>query len=245
MEIYNLIRLYGDNFIPVFIRVAVMLGFIPFIGARMTPIVVRIGIALAITLLVLPVVEITNRNLVESIFEGFFMGMAMGLSARIILSAIEIASQWINLQLGLGMASVFNPLVGESLGPLTFFYTLLGMVIFFLLDMHHYFLEAIIRSFQVTAIRYETIYQGIIEHSKIMFPLALKIAAPILLVQMIINISMGLVSKVMPQANIFFVTVPLNIFSGLLFIVITIPIMLAVIARYFINVKDALQVITR
>ncbi|MCX8069302.1 MAG: flagellar biosynthetic protein FliR, partial [Thermodesulfovibrionales bacterium] len=94
-------------------------------------------------------------------------------------------------------------------------------------------------------IRYETIYQGIIEHSKVMFPLAFKIAAPILLVQIIINLAMGLVSKVMPQANIFFVAVPLNIFSGLLFIVITIPIMLAVTARYFLNIKDAIQVITR
>ncbi|MCX8070504.1 MAG: flagellar biosynthetic protein FliR, partial [Thermodesulfovibrionales bacterium] len=128
MEIYNLIRLYGDNFIPVFIRVAVMLGFIPFIGARMTPVVVRIGIILAITLLVLPVIEIKSEDLVKSIFEGFFMGLAMGLAARVVITAIEIASQWINLQLGLGMASVFNPLVGETLGPLTFFYTLLGMI---------------------------------------------------------------------------------------------------------------------
>ncbi|HIJ59110.1 MAG TPA: flagellar biosynthetic protein FliR [Nitrospirae bacterium] len=222
-----------------------MLSFIPFIGAKMTPVIMRIGLALSITLLVLPVIEIKSENLVKAIYEGIFMGIAMGLSARIIITAIEIASQWINLQLGLGMASVFNPLVGESLGPMTFFYTLLGMMLFFLLDMHHHFLEGIIRSFQVTQVRYETIFHGIIEHNKIMFPLAFKIAAPILLVQMIINIAMGLISKVMPQANIFFVAVPLNIFLGLLFILITIPIMFAVTARYFINIKEALQVITR
>ncbi len=245
MELYDLITLYSDRFIPVFIRIAVMLGFIPFIGARMTPMIVRIGFALALTLLVLPVAEVRTDNLMGAVLEGMFMGLSMGLAARIILTAIEMASQWINLQLGLGMASVFNPLVGETLGPITFFFTLLGMLIFFMLDLHHYYIEAIIRSFEVTSVRYEGIFQGIIEHSKIMFPLALKIAAPILLVQMLINIAMGFVSKVMPQANIFFVAVPLNIFSGLFFIILSIPVMLAVAARYFINVKDAISVITR
>lgn len=245
MDIYNLIVTYSDNFIPVFIRVSIMLAFIPFIGARMTPVVVRIGIALALTLLLLPVVKVNTENLLLSVFEAFFIGLAMGLSIRIIISAIEMAAQWINLQLGLGMATIFNPLVGEALGPLTFFYTLLGMVVFFMLDMHHYFIEGIMRSFEITTIRYTSIFQGIIEYSKVMFPLAFKITAPVLLVQMIINIAMGFVSKVMPQANIFFVALPLNIFSGIFFIILSIPIMLAVVARYFINIKDALQVITR
>ncbi|MCX8028110.1 MAG: flagellar biosynthetic protein FliR [Thermodesulfovibrionales bacterium] len=245
MDIYNLIVTYSDNFIPVFIRVSIMLAFIPFIGARMTPVVVRIGIALALTLLLLPVVKVNTENLLLSVFEAFFVGLAMGLSIRIIISAIEMAAQWINLQLGLGMATIFNPLVGEALGPLTFFYTLLGMVVFFMLDMHHYFIEGITRSFELTHIRYSSIFQGIIEYSKVMFPLAFKITAPVLLVQMIINIAMGFISKVMPQANIFFVALPLNIFSGIFFIILSIPIMLAVVARYFINIKDALQVITR
>ncbi|MFQ3573135.1 MAG: flagellar biosynthetic protein FliR [Thermodesulfovibrionales bacterium] len=245
MDIYNLIVTYSDNFIPVFIRISVMLMFIPFIGARMTPIVVRIGVALALTLLLLPVVKVNSENLLLSVFEAFFVGLSMGLTVRVVLSAIEMAAQWINLQLGLGMASIFNPLVGEALGPLTFFYTLLGMVVFFMLDMHHYFIEGIIRSFDITSVRYSSIFQGIMEYSKIMFPLAFKITAPVLLVQMIINIAMGFVSKVMPQANIFFVAVPLNIFSGLFFIILSIPIMLAVIARYLINIREALQVITR
>lgn len=245
MEIYNIILSYSDNFIPVFIRISVMMLFIPFIGARMTPVIVRVGIALALTLLVLPVVKINSENLLISVFEGFFIGLSMGLSVRIIISAVEMAAQWMNIQLGLGMATIFNPLVGDALGPLTFFYTLLAMVVFFLLDMHHYFIEGIIRSFEITSVKYSSIFHGILEYSKIMFPLALKITAPVLLVQLIINIAMGFVSKVMPQANIFIVALPLNIFSGLFFIILSIPIMLAVLARYFINAREALQAITR
>ncbi len=245
MELYNLIQLYSDRFIPVFVRVSLMLAFVPFIGARMTPMVVRLGLALAMTLLVLPVAEVRTDNMLVAIFEAFFVGLSMGLTVRVILTAIEMASQWINLQLGLGMASVFNPLVGETLGPITFFYTLLGMIIFFLLDLHHSFIEGIIRSFELSHIRFSSIFQGIVEHSKLMFPLAFKIAAPILLVQIIINIAMGFVSKVMPQANIFFVAVPLNIFLGIFFIILSIPIMVAVAARHFINVKEAIQVIVR
>lgn len=245
MELYNLINLYSERFIPVFVRVSIILAFIPFISARMTPMIVRIGLALALTLLLLPVAEIKTDNMVLALIEAAFVGLSIGLVARVIIVAIEMASQWINLQLGLGMAAVFNPLVGETLGPITFFFTLLGMLVFFMLDLHHYYIEAIVRSFEITSARHEGIYRSIVEHSKLMFPLAFKIAAPVLLVQLIINIAMGFISRVMPQANIFFVALPLNIFSGLFFLILSIPIIIIVVAQYFMNVKDAISVIAR
>lgn len=245
MELYNLIHTYSEKFIPVFIRVAVIISFIPFIGSRMTPIVVRAGLAIALTLLLLPVVNVNIENPVKAIFEAIFIGAAIGLIARIIIGAVETAAQWMDLQMGMGLAAVFNPLLGGQFGPLSIFYSLLAMGLFFILDIHHYFIEGIVRSFNVSDIQYAGIFNAVLQLNSILFPLALKIAAPVILVHMLIYISMGFLSKVFPQANIFFVSFPLLIMSGLFFAALSMPLVLTVVSRAFMNVRDAIMVFTR
>jgi flagellar biosynthetic protein FliR len=245
MELYNLINTYSEKFIPIFIRVAVILSFIPFIGARMTPIMVKAGIAIALTLLLLPVVDVKIDNPVKAVFEAFFLGVAIGMTARIILGAIEMAAQWMSIQMGLGVAGVFNPQFGEVLGPLSLFYTILAMGIFFILDIHHYFIEGIVLSFAVSEVYYSGIFDSIIKLNSLLFPLAFKIAAPVIFVQVLIHLAMGFLSKVLPQANIFFVSFPLLIFGGIIFMALSLPIVFTVISKAFINVKDAIMVFTR
>jgi len=245
MELYNLINIYSEKFIPIFIRVAVIISFIPFIGSRMTPVAVRIGLAIAITLLLLPVVNISVENPARAIFEAFFIGAAMGLMVRIIIGAVETAAQWIDMQMGIGLATVFNPMIGAQIGPLGLFYSLLSMGLFFVLDIHHYLIEGIVRSFDVTNVQYTGIFNSILKLNSILFPLAFKIAAPVLLVQILIHVSMGFLSRVFPQANIFFVSFPLLIFSSIFFVALSIPIVLTVISRAFMNVRDAIMVFTR
>jgi flagellar biosynthetic protein FliR len=240
MELYNLINTYAEKFIPVFIRVAVILSFIPFIGARMTPIMVRAGLAIALTLLLLPVANVKTESPVKAIFEAFFIGSAIGLTARIILGAVETAAQWMSIQMGIGVAAVFNPMFGEQLGPLSLFYTLISMGLFFTLDMHHYFIEGIARSFDISSIQYKGIFDSIIKLNSILFPLAFKIAAPVILVQVLINLAMGFLSRALPQANIFFISFPLLIASGIIFMALSLPLVLMVVSKAFMNVKDAI-----
>ncbi len=245
MELYNLINTYSEKFIPIFIRVAVIFFFIPFIGARMTPMLVKVGFALALTLLLLPVVQVRFENPVKAIFEAVFIGSAVGLAVRIILGAVETAAQWINIEMGFGAAAIFNPLFGEQLGSLSLFYTILSMGIFFMLDIHHYFIEGIVRSFDVGEIRYKGIFDSIIKLNGVLFPLAFKIAAPVLLVQVLINIAMGFISRALPQANIFFISMPLLIFAGIVFVVLSLPLTFMIITKAFTHVKDAIMVFTR
>ncbi|MEW5744014.1 MAG: flagellar biosynthetic protein FliR [Nitrospirota bacterium] len=245
MELYNLINLYSEKFIPIFIRIAIMLSFIPFIGGRTTPIMARGGIALALTLMLLPVVRVETENQVRAIFEAVFIGIAMGLAARIILGAVEMAGQWMSLQMGLSAAAIFNPQFGEVLGPLSLFYTLVSMGLFFILDMHYYFIEGIVRSFDVRVVQYEGIFSAIIKLNSFLFPLAFKIAAPIILVQLLVNLAMGFLSRALPQANIFFISMPLLIVMGIVFIALSLPLTFMVISKGFMHVKDALMAFTR
>ena len=245
MELYNLVNAYSEKFIPVFIRVSVMLAFIPFIGARMTPVTARIGLALALTLLLLPVVDVKVDNPVRAIFEAFFIGTAIGLTARIILGAIEMAAQWMSILMGFGAAAIFNPQFGEILGPLSLFYSLVSMGLFFIFDIHHFFIEGIVRSFAVSSIHYNGVFEAVIKLNSLMFPLAFKIAAPVMLVQVLANVAMGFLSRALPQANIFMISFPLLIFLGFFFMVVSMPFMTMVTAKSFMHVKDAIAVFTR
>ncbi|MCL4490681.1 MAG: flagellar biosynthetic protein FliR [Nitrospirae bacterium] len=245
MELYNLINTYAEKFIPIFIRVSVMLAFIPFIGAKTTPVMVRLGLSVALTLLLLPVVEVKMDSPVKAIYEAFFIGTAIGLAARIILGAIEMAAQWMSIEMGLGVAAIFNPQFGEVLGPLSLFYSLASMGIFFIFDIHHYFIEALVRSFDMTSIHYNGIFDSIIKLNSLLFPLAFKIAAPVMLVQVLVNLGMGFLSRAIPQANIFIISFPLLIFLGVFFLVVSMPFMIAVMAKAFIHLKDAIMVFTR
>jgi len=71
MEFYNIVNIYADKFIPIFIRVMVMLAFIPFIGSTTTPVIVRTGIGLALTLLLVPIVNVNMEDPMRAVFEAF------------------------------------------------------------------------------------------------------------------------------------------------------------------------------
>lgn len=245
MELLNLINIYGEKFVPVFIRVAVMIAFIPFIGAQQTPVMIRAALALALTMMLLPVVNVDMTDPVRAVFEAFFIGAAIGLIIRIITGAIEMAAQWISIESGMTAAAVFNPLFSETLGPLSVFYSLASMVLFFLFDAHFYVIEGLVRSFDITSVHYKSIFGSVIKMNVFFFPLAFKIAAPILLVQTLTYIALGFLSRAMPQTNIFFVSFPLIITLSLIFIILALPASITVIAKGFMNVKDAIMVITR
>ena len=70
MEFYNIVNIYADKFIPIFIRVMVMLAFIPFIGSTTTPVIVRTGIGLALTLLLVPIVNVNMEDPLRAVFEA-------------------------------------------------------------------------------------------------------------------------------------------------------------------------------
>ena len=245
MEFYNIATLYADKFVPIFIRVMVMLAFVPFLGSTNTPVAVRASLGFAITILLIPVVTVNQDNALKSLFEAFFIGAALGLMIRLVMGAIETAAQWMSISMGLGVASVFNPQFGEVLGPLSLFYSLMGMGLFFILDIHHYFIEAIVRSFELTSVNYDGIFGAIIKLNAIFFPLAFKIAAPIFLVQVLVNLSMGFLSRAMPQANIFFVSFPLLIAAGIIFMALSLGFMFMVMTKSFVNFKDAAMLMVR
>lgn len=226
------------NFIPVFIRVSIILFFLPYIGSRTVPIIFRFFFALSVSLAIMPLIPVKEENLFISLFNAVVFAMAIGLMVRVIIAAVEIASQWMSMQIGFTIANVFNPQFGELMGPVSIFYEMFTIALFFSLDLHLSFVEMMVKSFEFPA---KFSFSGnIISFSYIMFPLAFKLAAPVLVVQVLMNIGLGFLSRIMPQANVFFVGFPLLLATGIVIMWLSTPIFTMVLSKAFINLKDAL-----
>lgn len=231
------------KFIPVFIRVSVILFFLPYIGSRTVPIIFRFFFALSVSLAIMPFLSDKEENLLISLFNGIFFGMAIGLMIRIIIAAVETAAQWMSMQIGFLVANIFNPQFGELMGPLSVFYEMFTIALFFSLDLHLSLVEIILRTFEFP-VKY-SFAGNVIEFSYLLFPLALKLSAPVLLIQVLMNLGLGFLSRIMPQANVFFVGFPLLLATGVAVIWLSIPIFTMVLSKAFINLKDALYGLLR
>lgn len=230
-------------FIPVFIRVSIILFFLPYIGSRTVPVLFRFFLALSISLSIMPYVSANEENLFISLFNAVVFGFTIGMLVRIIVSAVEIASHWMSLQVGFAAANIFNPQFGELMGPVTLFYEMFTIALFFSLDLHLSLVELIVRSFDFPS---KLSFAGnVITFSSLMFPLALKLAAPVILVQVLINIGLGFLSRIMPQANVFFVGFPLLLASGISVMWLSTPLFTMVLSKAFINLKEALLGLVR
>jgi flagellar biosynthetic protein FliR len=203
----------------------------------------RFFFALSVSLAIMPFVPQREEDFFISLLNAVVFGLAIGLMIRIIIAAVETASQWMSMQIGFAVANIFNPQFGELMGPLTVFYEMFTIALFFSLDLHLSLIEIMVKTFQSPA---KFSFAGnVIELSYLLFPLALKLSAPVLLVQVLMNIGLGFLSRIMPQANVFFVGFPLLLATGIAVMWLSVPIFTMVLSRAFINLKDSLLILLR
>lgn len=243
MDYLELLTTNLYKFIPVFIRVSIILFFLPYLGSRTVPLMFRFFFALSLSFAIMSFLPDREENLLISIFNALIFGLTIGIITRVIIAAVETASQWMNIQIGFAVANVFNPQFGELMGPLTVFYEMFTIALFFSLDLHLTLVEAVVKTFEVPA--KFTFFKGVIEFSYLMFPLALKLSAPVLLVQVLMNIGLGFLSRIMPQANVFFVGFPLLLATGVAIMWLSLPVFTVVLSKAFMNLKDALFMFLR
>ena len=154
---------------------------------------------------------------------------------------MDAAGQVISTTSGMSMANVFNPEIGQST-EISRFYSIIAILLFFSLNLHHYFIYALIKSFEYVPIG-KANTQGIVQMgirlSAEIFVLAIKLAAPVITIVMITNILMGILYKLIPQFNIFFVAYPLYLTLGFLVIMFSIPVVIVLLNGYFSDMKNS------
>jgi flagellar biosynthetic protein FliR len=153
------------------------------------------------------------------------VGGFLGLLARILMSALNVAGQIIAMQTGLAMAQAFDPnqeLQGAIVGG---FLAILGTTMIFATDLHHLLLAALAESYVVFgpggAPNFGDMSNLVVDAVSRAFSLGFRLAAPFVLFGLVFYAGAGILNRLMPQAQVFFMLMPANLVVGLLLLMLT------------------------
>ena len=219
--------------LPMF-RILGVMSAAPILSSRAVPVRSRIGLAVLIAVLIAPLIKAPvsvsfepSMLLLQTAHE-VAIGLAIGFAARLVLTAAEIGGELIGLQMGLSFAGFFDPQSGSAnaIGRLV---STMALLTFVVLDGPQLLLAAVVRSFAVLPLTLEaSLPIGAAQLARFgtgIFGSALSIALPIVAMQLIVNLVLGIVSRVAPQFNVFAIGFPVTIGSGLLLLALGLPVL--------------------
>ena len=233
---------YIYNFLFILLRAGIVVSLLPFFGSRNFPAQFKIGFIVAIALILTPVVElnVSKTGIPFVVMREAIIGIILGLTARFIFLAVEMAGQVISNAMGLSIAAIFDPDFGEST-QIARFYGMAAMLIFLSMDAHHDLIYVFVKSYEWLPggqISVKDLIPEVISVSGEMFLIALKISAPVVIAMLISHLLLGFIYKAAPQMNIFFIGYPVYIFVGFVVILMGIPVLTQVIGGYMNGIKD-------
>lgn len=242
-------------FMLIFTRMSGLFATAPFFSTFTMPEQVKIWLCALITFILYPILSakahfIMPHSMPEFailIAIEFAIGFAIGFIANLLFAGVAMVGELISIQMGLSMANVLDPVSGESSTLISNFYTYLVTIVFITLGAHEYLFAAVYKSFFVMPVGLDGIFnvnilEGVMTLSSQMFQIAFGLAIPIFSVLLVCDILLGMMSKVMPQMNIFMVSLPFKVFLGLILILLflkgSITYLTDVIAQYMGAILD-------
>ena len=210
--------------LPLF-RIAAVLMVMPIIGTQLVPQRVRLYLALAITLVLMPVlppmphVDALSLQSILLIAEQIIIGAMLGVSLQLFFHIFVFAGQLVSMQMGLGFASMMDPATGVSVPVLGQFLLMLVTLLFLAMNGHLVVFEVLAESF-VTLPVGQTLEVGhyaiLVGRLSWVIGAALLLVLPAISALLVINIAFGVMTRAAPQLNIFTIGFPLTLVMGLI-----------------------------
>ncbi|MGH1462118.1 MAG: flagellar biosynthetic protein FliR [Neptuniibacter sp.] len=209
---------------PLF-RVASFFMAVPLIGSQLLNMRIRLMLALAVTVVVSPILPVMpdfdglSVNTYLIIAQQILIGALLGFLFQIFYQIFVLGGQMIAMQMGLGFASMTDPANGISVVMLGQFYLTLIMMLFVALNGHLIMIEVIVRSFDVVPVALQAIdrmsYWKVVIAGSWMFSAAFLMALPAVTALLVVNMAFGIMSRAAPQLNILAVGFPFTMVLGL------------------------------
>ena len=218
------------TFMLVFARIGTMVMLLPGLGEMAMPVRVRLTIALALAAMFLPLhqaaytVDLRNLGPVLLMFgQEMIIGAILGLTARLSLSALQVAGAVIAQQMGLGFVTAVDPSMGQQNVIVSNFLTMLGVTLIFATDLHYLVIAALNDSYRLFAPGASILVGDaaalITKTVAGAFKVGIQLSAPFLVFGLLFNLGLGVLSRLMPQMQVFFIGLPLSILLGFLILI--------------------------
>lgn len=247
----SLLPALAATFMLVFARVGAMVMLLPGFGESNIPVRIKLAIALLLTLIILPLhrtayqIDLTSMAALGVLLvHEIAIGIVLGATARVTLAALAVAGSVIAQQLGLGFVTAVDPTQGQQGVLIGNFLSILGMTLLFATDTHHLVIAALNESYRIFAPGQLMPSGDVAALATRAFATAFKIgmqlSAPFLVFGLVFNIGLGVLARLMPAMQVYFVGVPLSIMAGFLIFALVLTGMMATYLNYFIGVMHEL-----
>lgn len=240
-------------YLLIFARVGTLLMLMPAIGENMIPARMRLTFALLFSLTLYPLIApglpaFLPGNLlgaVQVILHEIAVGLILGLIARMVVSAAQVAGAIIAFQAGLSFAMSADPTQEGVQGALIgSFLSFLGLTLIFATDLHHLMLAAIYDSYMVFApdapLMFGDAADLAVQSVASAFSIGVQMAAPFIVFGLVFYLGLGILARLMPQVQVFFVAMPANISIAVLLLAMLLTMMMG---WYLTHVEDQFMIL--
>jgi len=241
MDIYALLQRYALSWGLILTRLTGMMVIAPMFAGFSLPLEIMVVLLLALSYVTLPMVNIMVpitlpiSTLVISLLFNFFIGFVIGLMAYTIVGAVYIGSEIFGIQSGFNVSGSLDPTMEES--PITSeFVYLISVYVFVSLKGHLIIYSSVVKSIEkfplvITDIPFKEINSQYFELFMDAFIFSLQIALPLIGLMFLINVLFGILSRLVPQMNVFMVAMPASTMIMFLLLVTMIPVWIEMITK--------------
>lgn len=216
-----------------FFRIAALVGAAPVFGNRLVPMRLKMVVAIALTVVIapsvppVPAVDGLSLAGLWLVMEQVLIGVAMGFILHLVFSVFVLGGQVIAMTMGLGFASLNDPITGVVVPTVAQFYTIMVTLVFLVLDGHLLLVRVLAESFTTLpigagGISADGMWQVLVWAGE-MFAGATLVALPAVGAMLIVNLGFGIMTRAAPQLNLFAIGFPVIMTMGMVIILFSLP----------------------
>ena len=238
----------------IWLRVSTMLYVFPVFQARQIPTLVRIGLGLLISFVLVRAVPVMPAlpdigALAAAAVSQVVLGLIVGFVAYLVFTGIQFAGEIVDIQIGFAVANVIDPTRQQQATVLGELELTLATLFFLISNSHLLFLQGIGGSFHLVPLPYidlnPAVAGDVVSVLSAAFLVVIKVAAPAAVSLFIVNVALGLMARVAPQMNVFVVGFPLQIGVGLMMLAVSVPLLGYVAPQLFNQTAHSMDAVMR
>jgi len=233
-----------------FARLVSFFSIVPFFGGASVPARVKVATAMALVVILYPSLEASvpagqtlgfgPLGFIALLAKEVFIGFTLGFMASLVFEAVQVAGRIVDFQRGSTMGELYAPQIQSQVSELGQFKLQLAIVLFIFIGAHRLFISALLRSYEfIPALSFPKFTAGwspaaefIVMMTASVFSIGLQLAAPALIALLLTDLFFGIINRVAPQVNVFFLSMPVKMLVGVIVVLIILPV-LALRIEYF------------
>lgn len=229
MDIFHFDPATMFSFLLTFMRVSLVLFLLPFFGGQTIPSQVKAALCMALTLAIWPRISFPGQAMPADIwaimlmmFGELALGLVLGLVVQFIFTAVQFGGAIMAFQMGFSMVNAMDPMTGQQEPVTSHFLYMVCLLTFLTLNGHLHLLAGLARTFDLIPpgglVLSARLGNEVIRLAGNIFVLGIRIAAPVMIAMIIVDVSLALISRVAPQMNLLSFGFPVKIGVGFLFL---------------------------